>query len=130
MKLPDYIDEEIWGEWIAYRREDKKKPASERSQKLTLTKLAKLHEHGYDVNGLIQHAIEFEWQGVYAVDDYKLETGGALSRAHSRPSAVERVRAANAAAFGAVGAHDGIVRDEVDEPARRNTVRYLVPSAR
>ncbi len=130
MELPEWIDEEIWSEWIAYRREDKKKPASERSQRMTLTKLAKLHAQGYDVNGLIQHAIELEWQGVYAVDEYKLEnsrTGSGSS--HARPSAVERVRAANAAAFRPLGANDGIVRDEMDESARGDALRLVVSRA-
>lgn len=130
MELPDYIDAEIWAEWIAYRREDKKKPASERSQKMTLTKLEKLYLQGYDVNALIQHAIELEWQGVYPVEEYKLEVGGKNGRSGApRPSAVERVRAANAAAFGPVGAYDGVVRDEMDESARGDTLRLVVSRA-
>ena len=120
MDLPEYLDPELWSEWITYRREDKKKPASDRSQRMTLRKLERLEAEGYDTNRLIEHAIEHEWQGIYAVEEYKRGT-----TKHHKPSAVERVRAANA--LRVVGADDRNLRHTLDEPARGNADGHVVP---
>lgn len=129
MELPEWLDAELWHEWIAYRREDKNKPASERSQKMTLRKIERLISQGYDGNRLIETAIEREWQGIHAAEECRHEA----SRRHSqtvRPSAVERVRAANAAPLRIVGAHDGNVYDAVDEPTRGHPYGYVVQGTR
>ena len=98
LTLPDYLDPSLWAEWIAYRREDKKKPASLRSQRMTLNKLERLAAQGYDANRLIEHAIEQEWQGIYAHEDCKHGTRGETGRQDRRLSAVERFRVANGTA--------------------------------
>lgn len=122
MNLPEWLDGELWNEWIAYRREDKKKPASERSQRMTLRKLERLAAQGYDGNRLLEHAIEMEWQGVHAVEECRHGTN--RQRTQARPSAVERVRAANA--LRVVGSHDGDLRHALDEPARGDADGYVV----
>ena len=94
MELPDYIDAGLWEEWVAYRREDKKKPASERSQRMTLKKIERLVAEGYDANRLIETAIEREWQGIFPVEECKHAEGGRHSEAHKR-TAIERFREAN-----------------------------------
>lgn len=124
MELPDWVDVELWNEWIAYRREDKKKAASARSQLMTLRKLERLVAQGYDANRLLEHAIEHEWQGVYASDECR----AGRTRSAARLSAVERVRAANAP-LRVVGTHDGNVRHTLDEPARGDTDGYMVQGA-
>ena len=90
--LPDWIDTETWNLWIAYRREDKKKPASLRSQQMTLNKLSRLRAQGFDPLLLIEMAIEHEWQGIYAHEDCRIE---ARQPSTEKLSAAERFRAAS-----------------------------------
>lgn len=85
---PEWLDAELWQTWIDYRREDKKKPASDRSLRMTITKLERLRGNGYDPHLLIETAIEREWQGIYAHDDCKRHND-------SNACAVERFRDAN-----------------------------------
>ena len=44
LETPDFIPDELWEEWVAYRKEDLKKPASLRSQKMQLKKIIELQE--------------------------------------------------------------------------------------
>jgi hypothetical protein len=88
--LPHWLDADLWQEWIDYRRQDKKKPASERSQKMTIKKLDRLRGEGYSPDRLIEKAIEAEWQGIYAHDECKADVG-----AGTKLSAVEQFRAAS-----------------------------------
>ena len=127
LQIPDYINPDIWSEWINYRREDKKKPASERSQRMTLRKLERLTAEGYDANRLIEHAIEHEWQGIYAIEECRLGSNR-QGRQAGKLSAVERVRAANA--FRIVGENDGDLRHTLDEPARGSANGHVVPWTR
>lgn len=90
IEIPEWLDSELWQEWIAYRREDKKKPASDRSLRMTIKKLDKLRGQGYCPALLIEKAIEAEWQGIYAHDDCKADVG-----AGTKLSAVEQFRAAS-----------------------------------
>lgn len=123
MELPDWIDEGLWQEWIAYRREDKNKPASERSQRMTIRKLERLRAEGYDANRLIEHAIEHEWQGIYPHEDCKSEANRA--NPSRKLSAAERFRAANTPALRVVGAHGRDIRDTLDESAARDAEPWL-----
>ena len=100
MNPPDWIDSELWQEWIDYRREEKKKPASERSQRMTIKKLDRLRGEGYDANLLLECAMEREWEGVHTNDDCKTERVGdkLQSGPGRRLSAVEQFRYANSRA--------------------------------
>ena len=105
VKAPEWLDAELWQTWIDYRREDKKKPASDRSLNMTINKLARLMQQGYDPHLLLETAIEREWQGIYATEECKREAdrpGG------ERLSAVERFRTSNSprARLGVVGGND------------------------
>ena len=113
--LPGWLDDELWQEWIDYRRQDKKKPATDRSLRMTLKKLERLRIDGFDGNLLIEMAIEREWQGIHAHESCK--------RIPDARSAAERVRQ-NALSF-ALGQPGGDVRGEVHEPVRRNSVTDL-----
>lgn len=113
MELPAWLPEEAWQEWVEYRRDDKKKTASERSQRMTLRKLARLREEGFDPVLLIEHAIEHEWQGIYAHEACRRSGQTGI-----KASAVERVRAANARPLRVVGEDDGAVRAPVGKPVR------------
>lgn len=60
------LNEEALEEWIAYRREDCKKPMSQRAVDRVIKKLLKYSED--EQARLIDHAIEHEWQGIYWVE--------------------------------------------------------------
>lgn len=62
--LPPYIDEEIWGDWIAMRNE-KKYPVNERQQKAALRVLKRGLEEGHDPNKMLDLAINGGWQGLF-----------------------------------------------------------------
>ena len=46
LDTPDFIPDELWEEWVAFRKEDLKKPASLRSQKMQLKKKIEIQEEG------------------------------------------------------------------------------------
>ena len=86
---PEWLPIEIWKEWIDYRRTDKKKEATKRSQKMFLNKLERLHNE-YDPVKLIETAIEQEWLTVFPREDCRY---GETTGSNKKQSAVERVRA-------------------------------------
>ena len=94
MEIPNWLPLDIWQEWIEYRKEDLKKPATDRSLKMTIKKLSRLRGEGYCPIKLIEKAIESEWRGIYAHDDCKAnqESGRKLS-------AAEEYRNANTPAY-------------------------------
>ena len=89
LETPDFIPDELWEEWVAYRKEDLKKPASLRSQKMQLNTIIKLRDEGYCPKKLICLAIEMEWQGIFPHERAKYGT----HQKHNKLSAAERVKA-------------------------------------
>ena len=90
MNLPDWMPETLWDEWVAYRQEDLKKPASERSQKMTLKRLDRLRATHCPIK-LIELAIEREWRGIFAHEE--AEHGANEKYSDRKLSAAERVKA-------------------------------------
>jgi len=70
--VPDNLNTEWLNEWIAYRREDSKKPMSDRAIKMVTKKL--LQWSPSEQERLICNAIEHEWQGIYWVDPPKQQS--------------------------------------------------------
>ncbi len=66
MKLPNYIDHELWQDFINHRREIRHK-LTPTATKFMLKKLAKFHANGIDVNECLTRAIENGWQGVFPI---------------------------------------------------------------
>jgi len=62
--LPNYIDPEAWQGWLDMRKA-KKLPATDRTIKIVLNKLADWHNQGYDVNAIIDHNTEVAWRGMF-----------------------------------------------------------------
>ena len=58
-------------EWIAYRREDCKKPMNQRAVDRVIKKLLRYSEE--EQERLIDHAIEMEWQGIYYVEPQRVQ---------------------------------------------------------
>jgi hypothetical protein len=62
--LPDWIDSEIWGEFLKIRKQ-KKAINSIRAFKLLLTELEKLRSQGEDPNACMEQSIVNAWKDVY-----------------------------------------------------------------
>jgi hypothetical protein len=68
--LPDYIDSEAWEGFCEMRRAmGSKAPFTEYAKKLTLRKLEDFHRQGYDVNHILESAVERGWRGVFLTND-------------------------------------------------------------
>ena len=91
LELPDWMPPDLWDEWIEYRRQDLKKPASQRSLKMTLKKLDRLKATHCPIK-LIEIAIEREWRGIYPTEEAKYAPDIEHSE-FSNLSAAERVKA-------------------------------------
>jgi hypothetical protein len=63
VELPDFIDREVWNEWVQFRKEKK--------QKLTPTSIKRqlkfLTEHQKDYKAIIEASIQNGWTGLFAL---------------------------------------------------------------
>lgn len=66
--VPDFIDGDVWMNWINHRNEIKKKLTPTQS-KAQIKKLTKWYEQGYDVNKIINQSIQNGWQGLFEPKD-------------------------------------------------------------
>jgi len=62
--LPDFIDPNLWQEYLAYKKERREKLSSKGLQ-MKFSEWAKWRDEGIDVNECIREAIRNEWQGVF-----------------------------------------------------------------
>jgi hypothetical protein len=63
-EIPDYINSDLWSDFIQHRKEIRHK-LTPTTEKFLLKKLAKLHQKGADVNLSITQTIENGWQGIF-----------------------------------------------------------------
>ena len=66
------LNQQALDEWIAYRREDCKKPMNQRAVDRVIAKLLKYSEA--EQARRIDNAIEMEWKGIYWVDPPKQQS--------------------------------------------------------
>lgn len=71
------LNQKALDEWIAYRREDCKKPMSQRAINMVTKKLLRWSEA--EQMRMVEHAIELEWKGIYYVEPQKQATTRATS---------------------------------------------------
>lgn len=64
LEVPDFIDGDLWLEWIEYRKEKKKKLTPLQAKK-QIKKLTDWHNEGIDVNQVIETSISNGWQGLF-----------------------------------------------------------------
>lgn len=68
--LPDYVDVEAWDGFCEMRKAmGSKAPFTEYAKKITLRKLEDFHRQGYDVNHILESAVERGWRGVFLTND-------------------------------------------------------------
>lgn len=68
--LPDWIDKELWEEFIQFRK-SLKSPMSLLAQKKAIQALSKLREEGQQVDDIINQSIINGWKGLFAVKQTK-----------------------------------------------------------
>ena len=64
ISLPDFIDPNLWQDYLAYKKERKEKLSSKGLQ-MKFSEWAKWRDEGIDVNECIREAMRNEWQGVF-----------------------------------------------------------------
>lgn len=62
--LPDFLDPNLWEQYLAYKKERKEK-LSKQGIEMKFSEWAKWAEDGIDVNACIREAMANEWQGVF-----------------------------------------------------------------
>ena len=77
--LPDFIDPNLWQEYLAYKKERREK-LSTKGIEMKFSEWAKWASEGIDVNACIREAMRNEWQGVFKPKPtYKAQNGLSLS---------------------------------------------------
>lgn len=64
VSLPDFIDPNLWQEYLAYKKERREKLSS-KGIEMKFSEWAKWASKGIDVNACIREAMANEWQGVF-----------------------------------------------------------------
>lgn len=68
--MPNYIDPEAWEAFKDMRRAmGQKAPFTKRAEELTLRRLEDFHRQGYDVNHILETAVERGYRGVWITQD-------------------------------------------------------------
>ena len=79
VSLPDFIDPNLWQEYLAYKKERREK-LSTKGIEMKFSEWAKWASEGIDVNECIREAMRNEWQGVFPPKpSYKTQNGLSLS---------------------------------------------------
>ena len=92
MNLPDYIDPQAWADFVAMRRKKgSRAPWTEGAERLTLRKLAEMHEQGFDATASLEQSVMHGWAGVFPV---KAQRQAQSFRQQDERSAADRVAAA------------------------------------
>nr|DAR91442.1 MAG TPA: helix-turn-helix domain protein [Caudoviricetes sp.] len=79
VSLPDFIDPNLWQEYLAYKKERREK-LSTKGIEMKFSEWAKWASEGIDVNACIREAMANEWQGVFKPKPtHKAQNGLSLS---------------------------------------------------
>lgn len=79
VSLPDFIDPNLWQEYLAYKKERREK-LSTKGIEMKFSEWAKWASEGIDVNECLREAMRNEWQGVFKPKPtYKAQNGLSLS---------------------------------------------------
>jgi hypothetical protein len=66
--IPDFINLEIWGEFLEMRRRMKRSLTLD-GMKLLVESLEKMRDRGEDVNAVLEQSVAHSWIGVYPVKE-------------------------------------------------------------
>ena len=88
LEPPDYLPQELWGDFVAFRKSHKTKKFTVLSQKMFFRKLERLRKE-YDPILLVEQSIEKEWLSVHPNEECRY----GKDKQHPKLSAAERVKA-------------------------------------
>jgi len=102
--LPDFIDPEIWNDFVEHRKTIKK-PINESTLRYMVTDMMKAHHNGWDVNELIAKALASGWQGFVFDEQRNSRPGGKemVVKAKLSPAEVAAMKSKLLAYEGLVG---------------------------
>lgn len=80
LSLPEWLDPELWQEWIDYRQKRDKKKATDFSKRIWLRDMTAVRDAGLDVRQAVEASIGGNWSGIYLP---KNKTSG-VSLKHSK----------------------------------------------
>lgn len=86
IKLPDWLPEDSWKEFIEFRKQIKK-PMTVKAKNLAIKQLAKLRDGGNDPVEVIDQSIFHNWSGLFAVKANMI-AGNLFSQQNSIPDAL------------------------------------------
>lgn len=66
-QIPEWVPKKAWDDFIAMRKKLRKAP-TERAKELIVLELAKLHDAGDDVGGVLDQSTRKSWQDVFPLD--------------------------------------------------------------
>ena len=66
--IPEYIDKELWNDFLEMRKKIKK-PPTDRAKELLIKDLIKFNDDGEDVNEILRKSIKGCWQGLFSLKD-------------------------------------------------------------
>ena len=93
MNLPDYIEPQAWADFVAMRKKKgSRAPWTEGAERLTLRKLAEMHEQGFDATASLEQSVMHGWAGVFPVKGQQRQAQS--FRQQDERSAADRVAAA------------------------------------
>lgn len=81
VELPEWISDELWKEWVEYRKQLGKPIKTQQGVTGALNKLAKFREQGYSPESVILEAMANEWQGLFEPKNSKVTYGQNIPRA-------------------------------------------------
>ncbi|WP_425444876.1 hypothetical protein [Superficieibacter electus] len=66
VEIPDWLDPNLWAEWVDFRRQLKKPIKTQRGASESINRLGEYREQGFTPERVIRHSIANEYQGLYA----------------------------------------------------------------
>jgi hypothetical protein len=88
LEPPEYLPQELWEDFVAFRKSHKTKKFTVLSQKMFFRKLERLRKE-YDPILLVEQSIEKEWLSVHPNEECRY----GKDKQHTQLSAAERVKA-------------------------------------
>jgi hypothetical protein len=76
LELPDWLAEDVWQRWHAFR--NVRKGWTTDAKRLSLSKLAKLKAEGHDPKSVIEQSIERGWTGLFPVKGERAKSADTL----------------------------------------------------
>jgi phage replication O-like protein O len=65
--LPDWVNKEVWNQFVEMRKKIPKSPLTEYGKKLLIAELERFKNEGEDTNRIIENSIRNSWKGLFSL---------------------------------------------------------------